>query len=52
MDATALSNRYMAKLGADMPPAERRTPQVIANPVGSEVAKWMPLLCAAGVVAE
>ena len=42
----------MAKLGADVPPAERRTPQVFANLVGSEVAKRVPLLRAAGVVAE
>jgi hypothetical protein len=42
----------MAKLGADMATAERHTPQVIADPVGSGVAKWVPLLRAAGVVAE
>jgi hypothetical protein len=39
----------MAKLGVDMPPAERCT---LANLVGSEVAEWVPLLRAAGVVAE
>jgi hypothetical protein len=42
----------MAKLGADMATAERRMPQVLANLVGSEVAKWVPPLGAAGVVAE
>jgi tripartite-type tricarboxylate transporter receptor subunit TctC len=48
-DAVAKS---LAKLGADLPPPESRTPRVLANLVGSEVAKWVPLLRAAGVVAD
>ncbi len=44
--------KSLAKLGADLPPPETRTPQVLANLVGSEVAKWVPLLRAAGVVGE
>jgi hypothetical protein len=42
----------MTKLGADMAPPDQRTPQVLADLVRSEVAKWVPLLRAAGVVAE
>jgi tripartite-type tricarboxylate transporter receptor subunit TctC len=40
----------LAQLGADLPP--QRTPQVLADLLKSEVAKWVPLLRAAGVVAE
>jgi tripartite-type tricarboxylate transporter receptor subunit TctC len=42
----------LATLGADLPAPDQRTPQVLANLVGSEVAKWVPLLRAAGVVGE
>jgi tripartite-type tricarboxylate transporter receptor subunit TctC len=44
--------KSLAKLGADLPPPESRTPQVLATLVESEVAKWVPLLRAAGVVGE
>jgi tripartite-type tricarboxylate transporter receptor subunit TctC len=44
--------KSLAKLGADLPPPAGRTPQALADLVGSEVAKWVPLLRAAGVVGE
>ncbi len=44
--------KSLAKLGADLPPPDQRTPQVLGALVGSEVDKWVPLLRAAGVVAE
>ena len=44
--------KSLAKLGADLPPPDQRTPQVLATLVGSEVGKWVPLLRAAGVVGE
>jgi tripartite-type tricarboxylate transporter receptor subunit TctC len=48
----AAIEKSLAKLGADLPPPDQRTPQVLANLVNSEVAKWVPLLKAAGVVVE
>ena len=44
--------KSLAQLGADLPPPDQRTPQVLADLVKSEVAKWVSLLKAAGVVAE
>jgi len=40
------------KLGADLPPPDQRTPKALAGLVRSEVAKWVPLIQAAGVAAE
>jgi tripartite-type tricarboxylate transporter receptor subunit TctC len=40
------------KLGADLPPPDQRTPKALADLVRSEVAKWVPLIHAAGVAAE
>jgi tripartite-type tricarboxylate transporter receptor subunit TctC len=48
----AAVEKSLAKLGADLPPPDQRTPQILAGLVNSEVAKWVPLLKAAGVVAE
>jgi tripartite-type tricarboxylate transporter receptor subunit TctC len=48
----AAVEKSLAKLGADLPPPDQRTPQVLATLVGSEVGKWVPLLRAAGVVGE
>jgi len=50
MRGAAVENS-LAKLGADLPPLDQRTPQD-ARLVGSEVGKWVPLLRAAGVVGE
>jgi tripartite-type tricarboxylate transporter receptor subunit TctC len=44
--------KRLAVLGADLPPPDQRTPQVLAKLVSSEVAKWVPLIRAAGVVGE
>ena len=44
--------KSLATLGADLPAPDQRTPQVLANLVGTEVVKWVPLLRAAGVVGE
>jgi tripartite-type tricarboxylate transporter receptor subunit TctC len=40
-------------LGADLPaPGDARSPQALAKLVSAEVAKWTPLIRAAGVAAE
>ena len=45
--------KRLAELGADLPPpGERRTPGALAKLVAAEVAKWTPLIRAAGVSAE
>jgi tripartite-type tricarboxylate transporter receptor subunit TctC len=44
--------KSLDKLGADVPPPDQRTPKALAGLVRSEVAKWVPLLHAAGVAAE
>jgi tripartite-type tricarboxylate transporter receptor subunit TctC len=45
--------KRLADLGADLPkPGEERTPQALGRLVNSEVAKWTPLIRAAGVAAE
>jgi tripartite-type tricarboxylate transporter receptor subunit TctC len=48
----AAVEKSFAQLGADLPPPDLRTPEILGNLVKSEVAKWVPLLKAAGVVAE
>ena len=44
--------KRLAELGADLPPPGQRTPQVLADLVRSEAAKWVPLIRAAGVIGE
>jgi putative tricarboxylic transport membrane protein len=44
--------KSLDKLGADLPPPDQRTPKALAGLVRSEVAKWVPLIHAAGVAAE
>jgi tripartite-type tricarboxylate transporter receptor subunit TctC len=44
--------KRLAELGADLPPPGERTPEALGTLVRSEVAKWVPLLRAAGVVGE
>jgi len=42
--------KRLAELGADLPPpGEHRTPEYLGKLVASEVAKWTPLIRAAGV---
>jgi tripartite-type tricarboxylate transporter receptor subunit TctC len=41
--------KRLAELGADLPPAGERTPQVLGKLVRSEIDKWVPLIQAAGV---
>jgi tripartite-type tricarboxylate transporter receptor subunit TctC len=41
-----------SKLGADLPPPDQRSPKVLAGLVRAEVAKWTPLIRAAGLVPE
>jgi tripartite-type tricarboxylate transporter receptor subunit TctC len=42
--------KRLAELGADLPPpGEQRTPEYLGKLVASEVAKWTPLIRAAGV---
>jgi tripartite-type tricarboxylate transporter receptor subunit TctC len=45
--------KRLAELGADLPaPGDERTPQALGKLVAAEVAKWTPLIRAAGVAAE
>jgi len=45
--------KRLEELGADLPaPGEARTPQALAKLVSAEVAKWTPLIRAAGAAAE
>jgi tripartite-type tricarboxylate transporter receptor subunit TctC len=44
--------KSLDKLGADVPPPDQRTPKALSRLVRLEVAKWVPLLHAAGVAAE
>jgi tripartite-type tricarboxylate transporter receptor subunit TctC len=45
--------KRLDELGADLPkPGEERSPQALARLVSAEVAKWTPLIRAAGVSAE
>ncbi len=47
-DATVA--KRLAELGADLPPpGEQRSPELLGKLVASEVAKWTPLIRAAGV---
>jgi tripartite-type tricarboxylate transporter receptor subunit TctC len=52
MKDPAIAKR-LAELGADLPaPGDERTPQALGKLVAAEVAKWTPLIRAAGVAAE
>jgi tripartite-type tricarboxylate transporter receptor subunit TctC len=52
MKDPAIAKR-LDELGADVPPpGEERSPQALARLVAAEVAKWTPLIRAAGVAAE
>jgi len=42
----------LAKIGADLPSPEDRSPQALAHLVNAEIDKWVPLIRAAGVTAE
>jgi tripartite-type tricarboxylate transporter receptor subunit TctC len=45
--------KRLDELGADLPaPGDERSPQALAKLVSAEVAKWTPLIRAAGVAAE
>jgi tripartite-type tricarboxylate transporter receptor subunit TctC len=48
----AIVIKRLAELGADLPSPKERTPEALGDLVRSEVGKWVPLLRAAGVVAE
>jgi tripartite-type tricarboxylate transporter receptor subunit TctC len=41
----------LADIGADLPPADQRSPQALGRLVSAEIDKWVPLIQAAGVVA-
>ncbi len=52
MNDPAIAKR-LAELGADVPaPGEARSPQALGKLVAAEVAKWVPLIRAAGVSIE
>ena len=44
--------KRLAELGANLPPPEQRTPEYLAGLVRAEIAKWVPLIRAAGAVGE
>jgi tripartite-type tricarboxylate transporter receptor subunit TctC len=41
----------LADIGADLPPADQRSPQALGRLVSAEIDKWVPLIQAAGVIA-
>jgi tripartite-type tricarboxylate transporter receptor subunit TctC len=41
--------KRLAEIGADIPPPDRRSPEALGSLVNSEIAKWVPLIKAAGV---
>jgi tripartite-type tricarboxylate transporter receptor subunit TctC len=44
--------KRLAELGADLPAADKRTPQALGQLVRAEIDKWVPLLQAAGTVGD
>jgi tripartite-type tricarboxylate transporter receptor subunit TctC len=44
--------KRLAEIGADMPPPGERSPQALGGLVNAEIDKWVPLIQAAGVVAQ
>jgi tripartite-type tricarboxylate transporter receptor subunit TctC len=44
--------KRLSEIGADVPSAEQRTPEALAKLVSAEVDKWVPLIQAAGTVAQ
>jgi tripartite-type tricarboxylate transporter receptor subunit TctC len=51
MDSPVARER-LDKLGLDIPPKERRTPEFLGTYVASEIAKWGPPIRASGVAEE
>jgi tripartite-type tricarboxylate transporter receptor subunit TctC len=46
------TEKRLAQIGADLPPPDQRSPQALGELVKSEIAKWVPLIKAAGVTAQ
>jgi tripartite-type tricarboxylate transporter receptor subunit TctC len=44
--------KRLADLGADLPAPDQRTPKFLGDLVRSEIAKWVPLIQAAGAAAD
>jgi tripartite-type tricarboxylate transporter receptor subunit TctC len=44
--------KRMAQVGSDLPTPGERTPEALGNLVHSEIAKWVPLIRAAGIVGD
>jgi tripartite-type tricarboxylate transporter receptor subunit TctC len=44
--------KSLAEIGADVPSPEQRTPEALGHLVNAEIDKWVPLIKAAGTVAE
>jgi tripartite-type tricarboxylate transporter receptor subunit TctC len=51
MEDPAIDKR-LAEIGADIPPPDQRSPQALGRLVSAEIDKWVPLIKAAGLVAE
>ncbi|HEX4408105.1 MAG TPA: tripartite tricarboxylate transporter substrate-binding protein [Xanthobacteraceae bacterium] len=44
--------KRLSEIGADIPPPNERSPEALGNLVKAEIDKWVPLIKAAGVVAQ
>jgi tripartite-type tricarboxylate transporter receptor subunit TctC len=51
MEDPAVAKR-LAEIGADIPAPDQRSPEALGHLVNTEVDKWVPLINAAGVVAQ
>jgi len=51
MQDPAIAKR-LADIGADLPAPDQRSPQALGHLVSSEIDKWVPLIRAAGVMAQ
>lgn len=51
MQDPAIAKR-LAEIGADLPAPDQRSPQALSHLVSSEIDKWVPLIRAAGVMAQ
>jgi tripartite-type tricarboxylate transporter receptor subunit TctC len=51
MQDPAVAKR-LGEIGADIPPADQRSPEALRQLVNAEVDKWVPLIKAAGIVGQ
>jgi tripartite-type tricarboxylate transporter receptor subunit TctC len=51
MEDATIAKR-LAEIGADIPSPDERSPRALGHLVNTEIDKWVPLIQAAGVVAQ